>query len=119
MITRSIEGLKKLWRGEQPLGRAFWVYFVVGQIGFVILSILVAMGLLVVGLRPIGILSVVFATFVYPVFAGIGVWRSANAYELHGFYPFLAKAVVLIVLVSMLWNLLNGGFENLILAFMG
>ncbi len=59
----------------------------------------------------------------YPIFAGIGVWRSANAYQsdgaFPGFAPALAKVTVLVVLVPMVWNFLNGGLESFILAFMG
>ncbi len=119
MITRTINGLKKLWRGEQPLGRAFWVYFVIGQIGFMFLSFFVAVGFLALGLRPLGVLAVTLAVVVYPVFAAIGVWRSANAYELNDLYPFLAKAAICLVLAPMAWSFINGEIMNLVLMFMG
>ena len=89
-----------------------------GWIGFVLLSIIPGLAFLVVGIRPLMVVVTAFSMLVYPVFAAIGVWRSASVYEFRGFYPLLAKAVVLIVLVPMVWNLLNGGFENIILAFM-
>ncbi len=123
MITRTINGLKKLWRGEQPLGRAFWVYFVIGWIGFIVLSFLVGLALLVIGIRPLAVVVTAFSMLVYPVFAGIGVWRSANAHRSDGAFPnvapALAKLAVLAVVVPMTWNFLNGGFEGLILDFMG
>ena len=123
MITRTVEGLKKLWRGEQPLGRAFWVYFVIGWIGFIFLSVLVGQVFLVAGVRPLAVVVTALSSLVYPVFAGIGVWRSANAYRSDGAFPTVAPALaeiaILLALVPMAWNFLNGGFENLILNFMG
>lgn len=123
MITRTINGMKKLWQGEQPLGRAFWVYFVMGWIGFVLLSIIPGLAFLVVGIRPLMVVVTAFSMLVYPVFAAIGVWRSANTYRSDGAFPTvapaLAKLVVLVALVPMGWNFLNGGLENLILNFMG
>ena len=109
MITRTINGLKKLWQGEQPLGRAFWVYFIMGWIGMVVLAALAHLVLFSIGLRPLGLPLLVAAYLIYPFFAAIGVWRSANAYELHGFYPFLAKGAVCVVLAPIVWNLMNGG----------
>ena len=119
MITRIIDGFKELWRGEQPLGRAFWVYFVMWWIGIFFLSFFVAAFFALIGLRPLVPVIGAMSVLGYPLFAGIGVWRSANAYELHGFYPFLAKVAVLVVLLPMFWRVFNGGFENFVLAFMG
>jgi len=53
MINGIIEGFKELWRGEQPLSHAFWIYFVMWWIGFFVLSFFVAAGFFVLGLRPL------------------------------------------------------------------
>ena len=122
MITRIIDGFRELWRGEQPLSHAFWIYFVMWWIGLFFLSFFVAVGFAVLGLRPLGILANALAVVAYPFFAGIGVWRSANAYRSDGAFPTvapaLAKLVVLVVLVPMAWTFLDGGFEHYIIAFM-
>ena len=106
--------LEKLWRGEQPLGRAFWLYFLAGWIGLLFLAMIVHVALFSIGLRPIGLFIFAAAYLAYPVFAGIGVWKSANVYEYHGFYPIAAKAGVCFMLAPMAWSLMNGGALHLV-----
>lgn len=46
------DDLRRLWRGEQPLGRAFWRYFVLGTYAVVFVALLPAIALYAIGLRP-------------------------------------------------------------------
>ena len=95
-----------MWRGEQPLARAFWLYFLVAWFGCVFVAMLLHVGFSLVGVRPIGLVVLVAAYFVYPLFAAIGVWRSAGAYPYHGFYRIAAKAVVVLVVgwIVLAWS---------------
>ena len=113
MISRIIDGFKEFWRGEQPLSHAFWIYFVMWWIGVVILAVLAHLVLFSIGLRPLGLPLLVAAYLIYPFFAAVGVWRSANAYKSDGAFPgvapTLAKVAICVVLVPIVWNLMNGG----------
>ena len=78
-------GLGSLWRGEQPLWRAFWLYWVLGAWGVFaaafVFYLLVAMVLEKIELSG-GIAGLVFFPFVaailYHLFAAVGTWRSAS-----------------------------------------
>lgn len=104
-----VRGLQRLWRGEQPLARAFWLYFVLGWIGFIILAMILHTGFFYAGIRPAGFIIMAAAYLAYPLFAGVGVWRSASAYPHHGFYRVAAKIVVVLVAAWIILALANGG----------
>jgi hypothetical protein len=81
LFSKMTGPFRKLWRGEQSLPKAFWLYFI-------LIGILLAPFIAMVCAVPFVLLDqpqaawpVFFATlFVYPVFAAVGVWRSANVY---------------------------------------
>jgi hypothetical protein len=65
---------RKLWRGEYSLGRSFWGFFVLGMVVGTILR-----------LNPIFLFFPARLVFqplflAYQLIAGIGVWRSADAF---------------------------------------
>ena len=72
--------IKRLWRGEIPLGEAFWRYTVL----YGLLINLVTHGLffaLLVQDAPMALLALAFALPVpYNLFMIVAVWRSADRY---------------------------------------
>ena len=82
---RQVSERKKLWRGLQPLSKAFWGYYVVG--GIVVFVIFSAIGGLVIYaaastfpvVRPIVYIIGCLIIWAYWVMSSVGVWRSANA----------------------------------------
>ena len=75
--------LGALWRGELPLGEAFWTWAI--GIGLLVnLTTSVLFLALLTADRPWAALFVGYALSVpYNVLAGVGVWRSAAHYEGH------------------------------------
>jgi len=98
--------IKKFWRGEIPLAKAFWFYGV-----FIFLVICVALRLvapmlllpfgLVVGLGGgnlvIALLIAAMALLpqiIYQVLASVGIWRSSEAYLGPALRAFLCRLVL-------------------------
>ena len=85
----SFEGLRRLWRGQQPLWKAFWLYYQVGGIGAVVLAWSFIIGLSAAleniggpggadaGFRT-GAFLALPAAVLYHLFAAVGTWRSAS-----------------------------------------
>lgn len=96
-------GLRRLWRGEQPLWKAFWVYYflvggwlippAVGVLGVALLASIGAAGLF-------GFAILFPLAMAYEVCAIVGTWRSASWTKLSGI---AARAYVVISLT--LWVL--------------
>jgi hypothetical protein len=122
MDTVEMNILAKLWGGQYSLGRAFWVFYVLGfPICWLIAGILYA-PFFFLHVRTIGfIVALLFFCF-YLVVSSVGVWRSANAYQSTGaarFWCFAAKGIVCIVAGRILWSWANGGALNLIARMTG
>jgi hypothetical protein len=106
--TKNDGGFRRLWRGQQPLGDAFWYYFVLGQI------IAYFVGAWAGGLsaalfgeeRALIAISIcaLLVPVLYLVFAGVGVWRSASG---RGVLGILARVVVFFELSA--WLFAIGG----------
>ena len=101
-------GLRGLWRGELPLGEAFWLYFVVGSSVASILGLLLAAAVqyaveyvgLGEALEKSGALLLyaylsVLVPAIYQVFAAVGAWRSASRRRVTGL---LAKISIFVSL---------------------
>jgi hypothetical protein len=79
IVTLLAAPFVELWQGDESLPKAFWLFFVVGSIlaplaaGFIYIPFGLA------GMQPIRQPLAVFGMIVYPLFAAVGVWRSANA----------------------------------------
>lgn len=68
----------RLWRGELPLGEAFWTYAVIGGIA-VNAATTVLLVVLVSADRPVAALVAGYALSVpYNILAIVGVWRAAD-----------------------------------------
>lgn len=92
----NLEPFARLWRGEQPLARAFWGYFVLGSFLALIAGLVVAVPLLLLGIREATTPIILLVRIAYPIFAGVGVWRSANAYLFESPKVYALKAVTVL-----------------------
>jgi len=73
--------LHRLWRGELPLGEAFWTYAVLGGLLVNAVTTLSLLVLIAVD-RPLAALVAGYALSVpYNVVARVGVWRSGARHE--------------------------------------
>ena len=68
---------RKFWRGQYPLLFSFWGFYIGGWIVVSFVSGIIAVVPLVLGLRPLAVLVFALALIGYPVWAAVGVWRSA------------------------------------------
>jgi hypothetical protein len=91
--------LRALWRGDLPLGEAFWTYAV--SLGLVLNLVTTLLFLMLLSWdRPIAALFVGYAfTVPYNFIALVGVWRSAARYEGQRFHADLARIVTLVGMV--------------------
>lgn len=69
----------KLWRGEYSLPKAFWAFFIFGTVVAPVIAMIVAIPFQLAGMPQAAPPLFFIAMIVYPVFAAVGVWRSANA----------------------------------------
>lgn len=69
----------KLWQGQYTLPVSFWAFLILGTILAPVVAMIIDIPFYFAGMpQVLGPLSV-FAMVVYPAFAAVGVWRSANA----------------------------------------
>jgi hypothetical protein len=119
------EGLRRLWRGEQPLWEAFWLYLVVGTFVASILGLLLAAAVeyavehvgLGEALGKSGAL-LLYAPFsvlgpaLYQVFAAVGAWRSASWRRVTGVLAriciFFSLSVTLLLIGSVFYAAFQG-----------
>lgn len=69
----------KLWRGQYSLPVAFWKFFILGIFLAQFIAGLIGILFYFVGMPQVTQPLFNIATVVYPIFAAVGVWRSANA----------------------------------------
>jgi hypothetical protein len=69
----------KLWSGQYSLPKAFWLFFIAGTFLAPIAAVVIYVPFALAGMRQVRQPLAVVAMIVYPVFAAVGVWRSANA----------------------------------------
>ena len=106
--TEKYDGsFRHLWRGQQPLGDAFWFYYVLGQIiAYFVGAWAVAVSAGMFGeeraVIPIGLFILV--PVLYQAFAGVGVWRSASG---RGVLGILARVIIFVELSA--WLFVIGG----------
>jgi hypothetical protein len=88
--------LRKLWRGDLPLGQAFWEY----AIAYGTIANIVATGLAVAavttGLPEIVALGIFFSPLPYIFTAVLGTLRSANKYQGPAERATMAKIAVIV-----------------------
>ncbi len=86
--------VRSLWRGEVPLGRAFWWYTVILGSLLNLLTTVLFMMLLAFEVPP----ALAFVAYVFPVpynlFILFAVWRSADSYRGSPEHALLARVTV-------------------------
>ena len=92
MIPRIVE----FWRGGLPLGRAFWLWGILGGSIVSLFSTLFALTLVTAG-APAWLAALVFAAHVpWNLVLLVGVWRSAGRPEVSPAAANLARLMILI-----------------------
>ena len=74
-----IRPFAKLWAGQYSLPKAFWLFFIAGTVLAPIIAMIIYIPFALAGMPQIRQPLSVLAMVAYPVFAAVGVWRSANA----------------------------------------
>jgi hypothetical protein len=88
---RAIIGL---WRGEVPLGRAFWLWGILGGGVVALFATILALALLTGG-APAWLAVLAFAAHVpWNLVLLVGVWRSAGRPEVGRDTAFLARSAI-------------------------
>ena len=90
--------IRRLWRGNIPLARTFWLYGVC-----VNLSVVATMNYFLVYNKQalstavvyISIWAIIAFSIIYFPYIFISIWRSANKYQGHRFYTIAAKIIVI------------------------
>jgi len=100
----------RLWQGQQSLPKAFWLFFIVGSFLAPLTAMVIYISFALAGMQPIRQPLAVFAMIVYPLFAAVGVWRSANARQFQK-WPIAAAAAKFAVFVWLL--MLAGRFARM------
>jgi hypothetical protein len=114
--------LVKLWRGEYPLSRAFWVFYVLGFFVCWLVAGILYLPFFFMHVRTLGFVVVFLCFSFYFVASSVGVWRSAGTVPSAGstrFWAFAAKGVVCVVAGRILWSWANGGALNILARLTG
>jgi len=84
----------ELWRGDLPLGRAFWLWGVLGGGVVALFATIFALALVTAG-APTWLAVLVFAAHLpWNLVLLVGVWRSAGRPEVGSDTAVLARAVI-------------------------
>ena len=106
--------LGKLWRGQYSLPKAFWGFYILGQIAcFVLLAII----LLISYRSHLGTLGFIFGFLIvsgYWINAAVGVRRSASSYLASPIWmtragAVVARGVIVLFAARAVWGIANGG----------
>jgi hypothetical protein len=110
----------RFWRGQYSLPRSFWAFYVLGWPIACIGLTLAAIPFFLLHVHPFGgILQIGY--LLYPLWAGVGVWRSARAYPFTGaarFWAWAAQGVVGFFGLAILIQAASGGAVRLAGALM-
>jgi hypothetical protein len=91
----------EFWRGGLPLGRALWLWGILGGGVVSVFSTLLALVLLTAG-APLWLAALVFAAHIlWNLVLLVGVWRSAGRPEVGQDAARLARSVILIWVVAL------------------
>jgi hypothetical protein len=108
-FTRTYNVFQKFWRGQYSLSISFWGFYVFGWLfGFAGFLVAVVIPLELLGLRlAVRFLSLGF--IVYPLWAGVGVWRSGGSGKSSRTWRLLARGIVGFYTLGILYHAINGG----------
>jgi hypothetical protein len=94
-----MRALHRLWRGELPLGEAFWSYAVLGGLAVNAVTSLLLLALIAAD-QPLAALAVGYGlSLPYNLVALVGVWRSAGRHE---GAPLRANLIRIVTLAGMI-----------------
>lgn len=88
-----MNALPRLWRGELPLGRAFWGYAVAGGLAVNLATSALFLALLSADRPLAGLAAGYLVPVPYNIVVLVGVWRSAARYEGERLHADLARIV--------------------------
>jgi hypothetical protein len=91
-----VRKLLHLWRGELPLGEAFWTYAVIGGIAVNLTTTLLFFVLLTADLTITALIVHYAPSLPYNLLVAVGVWRSAGRHPGAPHWATLARAVTLV-----------------------
>jgi hypothetical protein len=91
----------KLWWGQYSLPKALWLFFIVGTFLAPIVAMVIYIPFSLAGMPQTRQPLAVIAMVAYPVFAAVGVWRSANGHPFQR-WPLAAAAAKIGVCVWLL-----------------
>ena len=91
-----IDQIKRLWRGEESLPRAFWEYVILYGTLINIITSAGTLAALALGFSGAIVLAVHVLPIPYNVFVAVAVWRSAQRYEGPPEWSLLARIAVIV-----------------------
>lgn len=100
-VNALISPFAKLWAGQYSLSKAFWLFFIVGTVLAPIIAMIIYIPFALAGMPQVKQPLAILAMVAYPVFAAVGVWRSANARPFQR-WPVAAAAAKICVFVLLL-----------------
>lgn len=99
-----IPGMRKitdLWRGDLPLGDAFWEWAVLGGLLVNVATSLTFVWLITIDLPLLALLAGYGLSLPYNLWATVGVWRSAARHEGPALQADLARGAVLVWMLAL------------------
>lgn len=90
--------LRALWRGDLPLGEAFWTWAVLGGL---LVNVPTSIGFLALVSADLPILALIVGkglSLPYNLLATVGVWRSASRFQAPPVLADLARGAVLVLM---------------------
>ena len=102
MTSNPVTAVRRLWRGELPLGAAFWLWGVLGAAVVNLGTSALFLALVSMDLALLAWIAGYACSLPYNLLALVGIWRSAERYEeQQGGSPRLALAARTVSLVGL------------------
>jgi hypothetical protein len=103
---------QKLWKGQYPLARTFWGFYVLGAIVCAVVAGFAEIPFAMLNVAPLGYIVANLMIFTYGFVATVGVWRSANALRPNQVWGTIAKVAVIIWTFAIFTHFANGGLQE-------
>lgn len=99
-MAQSSTFLARLFRGEYPLAKTFWLYYIIGSVLLLVLGEGLAAMFRGSVLGSISYLVLGIVQMLWGIVCMVGVWRSAGRYTGSRVWPVLAKVYVVLNIVG-------------------